>query len=279
MSLSFPGGSDLELLEQMIRQAEDVMRGLADVQAEIRRVTGEGEGADGLVRARADGRGGVTAITLDPRVMRLDAAVLSAEVTKAIRAAQDAAKERTDKLVAAAQTRATGLAAPLDETFVRYRFDQLAQELDAGADGFGSHSANRHSADRHSADRHSADRDDLEQDAERAAQIEAWLEDGQREIEAVTGRGRAADGRIEAVTTVYGQVREVVIEPRAMRLPSRTLAEELLLALSRAQQDAERQSRQLVSDALREMAPGESFGPDAVDEWFGGLLKPFERPD
>ncbi|XVQ87555.1 YbaB/EbfC family nucleoid-associated protein [Microbispora siamensis] len=270
MSLSFPGGSDLELLEQMIRQAEDVMRGLADVQAGIRQVTGEGEGADGLVRAKADGRGQVTAITLDPRVMRFDAAVLGAEVTKAIRVAQDAAKERTDKLVAAAQTRVTGLAAPLDETFVRYRFDQLAQELDPGADGFGPHSADQHPADRV---------DDLEQDAERAAQIEAWLEDGQREIEAVTGHGRAGDGRIQAVTTAYGQVREVVIEPRAMRLPSRTLSEELLLALRRAQQDAERQSRQLVSDALRETAPGESFDADTIDELFGGLLKPFDRPD
>lgn len=266
MSLSFPGGSDQELLEQMIRQAEDVMRGLADVQAQIRQVTGEGEGADGLVRARADGRGQVTAIILDARVMRLDAAALSAEVTRAIRIAQDAAKERTDELVAAAQTRATGLAAPLDETFVRYRFDQLAQELDAGADASGPRSAGRYSGD-------------LDQDAERAARIEAWLEDGQREIEAVTGHGRAADGRIQAVTTAYGQVREVVIEPRAMRLPSRTLAEEVLLAVHRAQQDAERQSRQMVSDALRELAPGESFGPDAVDEWFGGLLKPFERPD
>ncbi|MEV4322835.1 YbaB/EbfC family nucleoid-associated protein [Microbispora rosea] len=269
--MSFPGGSDQELLEQMIRQAEDVMRGLADVQAQIRQVTGEGEGADGLVRARADGRGQVTAIILDARVMRLDPAALSAEVTRAIRIAQDAAKERTDELVAAAQTRATGLAAPLDETFVRYRFDQLAQELDAGADASGPRSAGRHSAGQHSGD--------LDQDAERAARIEAWLEDGQREIEAVTGHGRAADGRIQAVTTVYGQVREVVIEPRAMRLPSRTLAEEVLLAVHRAQQDAERQSRQMVSDALRELAPGESFGPDAVDEWFGGLLKPFERPD
>ncbi|MBD3144192.1 YbaB/EbfC family nucleoid-associated protein [Microbispora bryophytorum] len=276
MSLSFPGGSDLELLEQMIRQAEDVMRGLADVQAGIRQVTGEGEGADGLVRARADGRGEVTSVTLDPRVMRLDAAALSAEVTKAIRAAQDVAKERTDELVAAAQSRVSGLAAPLDETFVRYRFDQLAQELDAGADAFGPRSVNQHSADRHSGDQHSGDPD---QDAERAAQIEAWLEDGQREIEAVTGHGRAADGRIKVVTTAYGQVREVVIEPRAMRLPSRTLAEELLLALRRAQQDAERQTRRMVGDALRELAPGESFGPDAVDEWFGGVLKPFERPD
>lgn len=263
MSLSFPGGSDLELLEQMIRQAEDVMRGLADIQAQIRRVTGEGEAADGQVRARADGRGQVTAIILDPRVMRLDSAVLSAEVTRAARTAQDAAKERTDELVAAAHTRATGLAAPLDETFVRYRFDQLAQELDAGPDAF--------APDRR-------ETGDLEQDARRAERIESWLADGEREIEAVTGRGRAADGRIQAVTTAHGLVREVVIEPRAMRLPSRTLAEELLLALRRAQEDAEQQCRQMVNDALRELAPGESFGPDAVDEWFGGLLKPFERP-
>lgn len=262
VSPSFPGGSDLELLEQMIRQAEEVMRGLADVQAQIRRVSGEGQAADGLVRARADGRGRVTAITLDPRVMRLDAAALSAEVTRAVRAAQAAAKERTDSLVATAQSRVTGLAAPLDETFVRYRFDQLAQEFGTGSDD--------------EADRGAGD---LEQDAERAARIEAWLEDGQREIEAVTGRGRAADGRIEAVVTAYGEVREIVIEPRAMRLPSRTLAEELLLALGRAQEDAERRSRQLVGDALREMVPGEDFGPDAVDEWFGGLLKPFEQPD
>ncbi|MEU8172768.1 YbaB/EbfC family nucleoid-associated protein [Microbispora hainanensis] len=147
---------------------------------------------------------------------------------------------------------------------MRYRFDQLAQELDAGADAFAP-------------DRREIG--DLEQDARRAERIESWLADGKREIEAVTGRGRAADGRIQAVTTAYGLVREIVIEPRAMRLPSRTLAEEFLPALRRAQEDAERQCRQMVNDALRELAPGESFGPDAVDEWFGGLLKPFERPD
>lgn len=263
MSPSFPVGGDLELLEQMIRQAEDVMRGLADVQAGIRRVTGEGTAADGLVRARADGRGDVTAITLNPRVMRFDAAALSAAVTSAVGAAQDEAKEKADELVAAAHAGVTGLAAPLDETFVRRRFDQLAQELDPGATGVAA-----------------ADPEpDLGPDLERAARIEAWMEEARREIEAVTGHGRSADGRVEVVTTAYGRVREVVVDPRAMRLPSETLADKLLLALRRARQDAERRCGQMVSDALREIAPGEPFGPDAVDQWSTEVLKPFEWPD
>lgn len=49
---SFPEREDLELLEQTLRQTEDVLRDLANIRAGIRRVSGAGEAADGMVRRR-----------------------------------------------------------------------------------------------------------------------------------------------------------------------------------------------------------------------------------
>ncbi|SDQ57775.1 YbaB/EbfC family nucleoid-associated protein [Thermostaphylospora chromogena] len=127
---SFPEREDLELLEQTLRQTEDVLRDLANIRAGIRRVSGAGEAADGMVRATADGRGRITGITLNPRTMRLSAEALSREVTKAVQGAQDAAAEQAEKLLGAARSGPARLPEALDETFVRYRFDQVAQELE-----------------------------------------------------------------------------------------------------------------------------------------------------
>ncbi|MGA4994385.1 YbaB/EbfC family nucleoid-associated protein [Nonomuraea bangladeshensis] len=120
--------------------------------------------------------------------------------------------------------------------------------------------------------------EDLEREAEKAAKILAWMDDGQRELDEITGTGEAANGQVKAVAAVDGTVRDIVITPRAMRLDSRTLAEQLTLAVGRAQDDAERQSRQLMADALGDLLPDGRLDLRAFEEQLGRLLRSFERP-
>ncbi|QYC45531.1 hypothetical protein Nocox_39940 [Nonomuraea coxensis DSM 45129] len=119
---------------------------------------------------------------------------------------------------------------------------------------------------------------DLERDAEQAAKILAWMDDGQRELDEIIGAGEAADGQVKATAAVDGTVREIVITPRAMRLDSRSLAEQLMLAVTRAQDDAERQSRRLMADALGDLLPDGGLDLPAFEERLGRLLRSFERP-
>lgn len=52
--------------------------------------------------------------------------------------------------------------------------------------------------------------------------------------EPVTGIGTAADGMIEVTAVTGGQIDRVSLDPRVMRLPSETLAEELRDAVNEA---------------------------------------------
>ncbi|MDH2427930.1 YbaB/EbfC family nucleoid-associated protein [Sphaerisporangium sp. TRM90804] len=122
-------GDDLDHLERVLRQTEEALRGLADAHARVRQVTGEGEGAGGMVKAVADGTGRLTAITLNPRVMRLDPAELGREATKAIQAAQEAAGRGAQEIVDGARAGVAALDEPLDETFVRRRIEQVEREI------------------------------------------------------------------------------------------------------------------------------------------------------
>ncbi|MFC6082703.1 YbaB/EbfC family nucleoid-associated protein [Sphaerisporangium aureirubrum] len=130
MPPSEPWEDDHQRLELIIRQTEEAMRGLEHARAGIGQVTGEGEGADGMVRAVADGRGRLTSLDFNPRVMRLAPGQLGQEVAKAVQEAQDAAQEQTREIVGRAQARAAELMAePLDETFVRRRVEQVARDI------------------------------------------------------------------------------------------------------------------------------------------------------
>ncbi|MFC4534539.1 YbaB/EbfC family nucleoid-associated protein [Sphaerisporangium dianthi] len=119
---------------------------------------------------------------------------------------------------------------------------------------------------------------DLEQDAERAARILAWVEEGQHELETIVGEGEAADGQIKVVTGSDGLVRDVMITRRAMRLDSGSLAEELLAAVHRAQDDAESKGRELLNEALGEVLPAGEFDSGAIEEQYARLLEYFDRP-
>ncbi|MFC4534540.1 YbaB/EbfC family nucleoid-associated protein [Sphaerisporangium dianthi] len=130
MSSPTPWTDDLEHLERIIRQTEEVMRGLRQAQAAIGQVTGEAEGAGGLVRVVSDGRGRLTDVRFDPRVMRLDPGELGREALRAIRDAQESAVRASEEIIEHARERAAGFPEPLDERFVRRRVEQAAREIE-----------------------------------------------------------------------------------------------------------------------------------------------------
>lgn len=106
------------------------MRRLGEAHTMIGEVTGEGEAAGGMMRVVADGRGRLTTIELNPRIMRLGPDTLAREAAKAIRDAQEAAGQRTREIVERAQADADALPEPLDETFVRRRVERVAREIE-----------------------------------------------------------------------------------------------------------------------------------------------------
>ncbi|GAA4229274.1 DNA-binding protein YbaB [Streptosporangium album] len=125
-----PASNDeLRHLEQIMEQAQEVMRKFQEAQTAILEVTGAGEGADGLVRAVSDGRGGIMEIDFNPRAMRLDCATLGREVTTALQAAQQEAERRSQEIMGEALASAEAMPEPLDETFVRDRVEQAARDL------------------------------------------------------------------------------------------------------------------------------------------------------
>jgi DNA-binding protein YbaB len=121
---------DREYLDRLLPLAEDLMRGLRDARARLGRVAGEGEGADGLIRAVADGRGRVLELVLAPRTMRLGAAALALEVGRAIGIAQQNAERQVQELIGELDAKIAALPEALDAEFVQERLDQVSREID-----------------------------------------------------------------------------------------------------------------------------------------------------
>ncbi|GAA3078379.1 YbaB/EbfC family nucleoid-associated protein [Streptosporangium carneum] len=108
--------------------------------------------------------------------------------------------------------------------------------------------------------------EDLVRADEQADRVLAWIEEAQAGLDEVTGTGEGASGQVTARVTAEGRVLDVAFGPRAMRLDSRTLAEEVVSAVARARLDAARQTDEL----MREGLPG--FDPVEAAAQFEGLL-------
>ncbi|WP_432925838.1 YbaB/EbfC family nucleoid-associated protein [Microbispora sp. CA-135349] len=108
--------------------------------------------------------------------------------------------------------------------------------------------------------------EDLARAEEQAERIDAWMERARAGLDEITGTGEAASGQVTVTVSADGLVLNVAFGPRAMRLDSRTLAEEVRAAVSRARLDAVRRTRELIRDGL----PG--FDPDEAAAQFERLL-------
>ncbi|MEU7892900.1 YbaB/EbfC family nucleoid-associated protein [Nonomuraea sp. NPDC049152] len=120
---------DHEYLEQTLEQAQAIMQKLDAAEGRILEVMGIGVGADGQVKATSNGRGGITELTFDPRVLRLDVVELGREVTVALQSAQFDAERQAQEIVSEVMVYAEAMPEPPNETYVRNRVEQVAREL------------------------------------------------------------------------------------------------------------------------------------------------------
>ncbi|WP_329519273.1 YbaB/EbfC family nucleoid-associated protein [Spirillospora sp. NBC_01491] len=73
--------------ERFQRDMEQNVGDFSKMQDRIKEALGKGEAADGRIAAEFRSEGGLTKLTLDPRVLRMGTEELSAEVCKAVNAA------------------------------------------------------------------------------------------------------------------------------------------------------------------------------------------------
>jgi DNA-binding protein YbaB len=80
-------GAAGEGLERILRDAESGLPKLGQLRERIGELVGKGAAADGRITAEFTSGGGLSALELDPRVLRLPAAELSQEIRTAVNAA------------------------------------------------------------------------------------------------------------------------------------------------------------------------------------------------
>lgn len=86
---------------------------------------------------------------------------------------------------------------------------------------------------------------------ERALREQTTAVDGLTErLRQIRGRGEGADGLIRVEVTGGGRVTDLTLDPRVMRLASQDLRDEIMAALRRATEDADRQTQQEATDAF-----------------------------
>ncbi|MFF4415584.1 YbaB/EbfC family nucleoid-associated protein [Streptosporangium sp. NPDC001559] len=97
------------------------------------------------------------------------------------------------------------------------------------------------------------------------------LREAQAGVREASGRARSADGLVEAVSNGPGDVVEVRLDPRAMRLDHTALGRQVTEVLQAAQDEAARLAQEIVERALAETEglpepPDEHFIRDRVDQ-------------
>lgn len=100
-------------------------------------------------------------------------------------------------------------------------------------------------------------------------------------INELTGRGEGADGRIVAEYRAEGGLTKLELDPRAMRLPSADLAEQIRTAVNAAAEDFQRQVRELTSaqfpvsdDPAEGLDPAQALASlDKIASGFAGQMR------
>jgi DNA-binding protein YbaB len=78
--------------------------------------------------------------------------------------------------------------------------------------------------------------------------------------EEIVGEGEAADGRIRAAAGIGGVVNSIELDPRALRLPSDELGEQIVVAVNAALEDLKAKVAESAGTALQ------GFDPEALAE-------------
>ena len=118
--------------------------------------------------------------------------------------------------------------------------------------------------------------EDLDRIAEQSRQTVQRLSGVFGDLAAVTGEGEAADGLAAALVDGGGQIREVTLDPRIMRLDSASIAQAVTEAVREAQQDAQRKNQEL----LRTVTGGETppLDMDGMQSWLADPARAMGDP-
>lgn len=114
--------------------------------------------------------------------------------------------------------------------------------------------------------------EDVDKAEEQLGRFEALLADREEQLAAIVGTGEDDRGYVRATVASDGLVREVTLDPRAVKGGSEALSEQIVLAVSRAQQNAQRQAESLLHEALQEAIPGASFDLTAIYQQAKSIL-------
>ncbi|NBE93531.1 YbaB/EbfC family nucleoid-associated protein [Nonomuraea sp. KC401] len=238
--MTTPSGrdDDREILAAINGKVEQMVRESLAARDRDREVGGVGRSDDGMIKAKADADGAIVSLTLDPRVMRRDAVRLAEDVVAVLDAAhQDARRQAREVLDGA------GLASITS--------DPLGESLAADRDGRAVSGVLRSLLEMSGAD--DGEHEDLRR-------MPDFLEKKYDELQSVAGTGTSASGHVTATADAHGRVRELGIGPRAMRLDSHVLAEDILAAVRDARRAVVAEAEEKVSGAIPE--PGSGAGDD-----------------
>jgi DNA-binding protein YbaB len=106
----------------------------------------------------------------------------------------------------------------------------------------------------------------IDEVARQGERVLAWLETAQADLDEIVGAGETASGQVKAAVDVNGRVLGVTYGPRATRMSSQELAGQTLAAVGAACADAQRQTHDLMREAMPD------FDPVAASEQFERLL-------
>ncbi|WP_344876728.1 YbaB/EbfC family nucleoid-associated protein [Nonomuraea antimicrobica] len=231
--MSFESDDDREILAAIRGGVARMVQKPLAAQARMREVVGVGRSDDGLVTAKADPDGAIFSLALDPRVMRHDADRLSGDVTAAVKAAQQDSWQQIQQIL-------SGVSLPAVTS------QSLGESLAHDGDGPTVNAILRRVQDMYS----SVDGVDREERG-----MHDFIEKEYDALEGAVGTGASASERVTATTDAQGRVTEITVEPRAMRLESHVLADEVLAAVRGARRDALSKVEEKVFDAFPDLDP------------------------
>ncbi|MEU8140650.1 YbaB/EbfC family nucleoid-associated protein [Nonomuraea sp. NPDC048901] len=102
---------------------------------------------------------------------------------------------------------------------------------------------------------------DVDGPAREGARMLTALEAAQEDLDKIVGTAKSRSGHVEASVNPEGRVLNVSFGPRALRMGSEDLAEEVMATLDLAGADAQRQADALLRDTL----PGYDLEQAAAD--------------
>ncbi|MEQ4720867.1 YbaB/EbfC family nucleoid-associated protein [Nonomuraea sp. B19D2] len=231
--MSSGADDDREILAAIQSRTTQMMREPLAAQARISAVVGVGRSDDGLLVAKADAGGAIVSLTLDPRVMRRDADRLAEDVTLVAKAAQrDSWQQALEILDGVSLPQVTPK--PLGESLA---YDGAGQAVSAILRRVEEMYGAVAGADREERGMHD------------------FIETKYGELEGMAGTGASASGHVTAVADAQGKVSEITIEPRAMRLDSHVLADEIVAAVRDARRDAVSKVEEKMLNAFPDLDP------------------------